>query len=118
MIVVSNVTTLKKRVDFLRIAKSPRKVVTAGLVLQCAARPDQIEAQSIRTGLVVSKKLGNAVARNRIKRRYRALIRDIFPSLAQTGFDYVIMGKKSALDRPYSNLGKDMRYALHTIHES
>ena len=110
---------LKNRKDFVRTAKTGKKVVTSGLVLQTVVIPDDVQNQErpatsfIRVGFTATKKLGGAVIRNRIKRKLRALVDAIFMDHAISGIDYVIIGRKSALSRPYAKLEKDLKYALH-----
>jgi ribonuclease P protein component len=81
---------LKKRTDFLRAARA-RKVVLPGFILQIRTRNDQ--DPSIRVGFTCSKKVGNAVARNRAKRRLRELARLVLPQHGKTGHDYVLIGR-------------------------
>ncbi|WP_408636662.1 ribonuclease P protein component [Parvularcula mediterranea] len=65
-----------------------------------------------RVGLTVTKKLGGAVQRNRIKRRLRAAVRDIFPLEAQPGHDYVILARGKAATRDFPDLLDELRGAL------
>lgn len=104
--------TLKKRRDFLRLARRKR-IATAGFVLQM----DRGEADKIRLGFTCSKKVGNAVARNRAKRRLRALAGDIIPLHGQIGHDYVLIGRaeKTAM-LPFAQMQKDLIKALKRIH--
>ena len=108
------IETLKKRPDFLRCAAA-RRQGTAGFMVQALARND--DRPVIRVGFTASKKIGNAVARNRAKRRLRALVRDLMPSLGQAGWDYVIVAKPSAtIDRDFAALKSDLTAALIAIH--
>lgn len=111
------VTTLKKRSDFQRIQSSSLKIATKSLVLY-AAPANHNEEKTLRVGLTITKKVGNAVIRNRIRRRFRVLTRRVMPSLAPEGFDYVVIGRKAAIDREFSGLEKDLRYALHTLQKT
>ena len=76
---------LKQRADFLRVAGTRRKTAVAGLVLQGAERPvtDKTAAADIGLGFTVTKKVGNAVIRNRAKRRLRAAAAEIMPRCAK-----------------------------------
>lgn len=103
------VTTLKKRADFVRIANKGSKAAALGLVLQVG----EAETADIRIGYTVTKKLGGAVIRNRIKRRLRAAAREVIPTCAAPK-DYVLIGRKAALHRPFEGLVKDLKYTLHT----
>ena len=80
---------LKQRKDFLRLAHAKR-VHSTSFVLQARGRGD---TQVLRVGFTCSKKVGNAVARNRAKRRLRETARLILPRFGQVGHDYVFIGR-------------------------
>ena len=105
--------TLKKRRDFLRAARGGVKSVTDGLILQ--VRPNA-EAESaaggIRVGFTVSRKVGNAVARNRARRRLRAAAERVLRKGAQRGRDYVLIGRRVTVSRPFAALVEDLERAL------
>lgn len=107
--------TLRKRADFLRAA-SARRQGTAGFLLQGRDRADGDPA--IRLGFTASKKIGNAVMRNRAKRRLRALAREILPPLAKPGWDYVLVARPEAtVTRDFAHLRDDLRSALASVHQ-
>ena len=66
----------------------------------------------MRLGLTVSKKVGNAVVRNRMKRRFRELARAIFPGAGIAGADHVLIGRQSGIERDFGLLGEELRRAL------
>lgn len=70
------------------------------------------EQEFVRVGLTVTKKLGHAVTRNRIKRRLRSAVRDVFPLHALPGHDYVLLARARALTIPYGTLLDELRAAL------
>lgn len=108
------ICTLTKRADFLRAA-SARRMGTGSFLLQ--ARPRGDDTPAIRIGFTASKKIGNAVARNRAKRRMRAVVRDVLPKLGQAGWDYVLVAKPEAtISRDYTDLVADLTRALQQIH--
>ena len=75
------------------------------------------EASGIRVGFTCSKKVGNAVARNRAKRRLREAARAVLPLQGHDGWDYVLIGRAEVTaDRPFEALLGDLRYALRKIH--
>jgi ribonuclease P protein component len=105
---------LQKRADFLKAA-SARRQGTDGFLLQARDRADG-EAQ-VRIGFTASKKIGNAVLRNRAKRRLRALAREVLTDLARPGWDYVLVARPEAtVTRPYAALQGDLEQALRSVH--
>lgn len=108
------VERLKKRADFLRVASVRRKWATPGMVLQAAI--DRSEDRKIaRVGFTVTKKIGNAVIRNRVKRRLRAAAQGIMPLHANAGWDYVLIGRHSTMDRDFGDLQSDLMTALAKV---
>lgn len=111
-------TILQKRADFLRAA-SARRQGTAGFLLQARPRAPGEAAgpDALRVGFTCSKKLGNAVARNRAKRRLRALAREILPRAGRPGWDYVLVGRPEATaSRDFAALREDLAQALLRVH--
>ena len=109
---------LKRRAEFLRVAASRRKWAAPGLILQAAPAEPQDEnasAPTMRVGFTCSKKVGNAVARNRAKRRLRAAAREVLGLEATPRHDYVLIGRTETLRRPYALLLQDLRTALKRV---
>lgn len=106
--------TLKKRADFLRAAQA-RRQGAAGFLLQARNRGDA--SATVRVGFTCSKKLGNAVARNRAKRRLREIARQVLPAAARPGWDYVLVGRPDATaSRDFALLLDDLATALRSVH--
>ena len=107
--------TLQNRPDFLRASRA-RRHATPGFVLQALDRQD--DDPSTRIGYTCSKKVGNAVARNRAKRRLRAIAAEVLPKAARPGWDYVLIGRAgSTADLPYATLCDDLIRALSKLHK-
>ncbi|WP_102106867.1 ribonuclease P protein component [Oceaniglobus roseus] len=107
---------LKKRADFLRAARA-RYRPGPGFVLQARQRAPGEEASGIRVGFTCSKKVGNAIARNRAKRRLREIARLVLPEAGRDGWDYVLIGRKNdTATRDFAALQDDLRTALAQIH--
>ncbi len=106
---------LKVRREFLRAAKG-RKWGTTSAVLQANATMSR-QTDAMRIGFTATKRLGNAVVRNRAKRRLRAAAADVFPELGRPGFDYVLIARPGALTQPYKLLLDDIREALKRVHQ-
>jgi ribonuclease P protein component len=110
--------TLKKRSEFLRV-RSGRRWSSPAFVLEARSRPrDTAGAQNARFGFTVSKQIGGAVVRNRVRRRLRALAAALEPSQVRQGYDYVIIARPAVVARAYRDLRTDLELALTRVHQS
>ncbi len=100
---------LKRRAEFLRVAAKGRKVAAPGLVLQALARMD---AGPARIGFTVTKKVGNAVVRNRTRRRLKEAVRLLLQEAPPSGVDLVLVGREGTRTRRFAALQADLRHAL------
>ena len=103
---------LKRRQDFVAAAKGVYQPMPA-FIVQAVARNDDEPA---RIGFTCTKKLGNAVTRNRIKRRLREAVRLCLPNVVKPGFDYVVIGRPPAENRPFQVLQSDLISAATRLH--
>jgi ribonuclease P protein component len=111
--------TLKTRADFLRVAATRERAVTPGLILQAARQPDGLGCgPSLRVGFTASRKVGNAVIRNRAKRRLRGVAVSILPREGKRGTDYVLIARANTVDRPFEALVADLEAALRRVSHS
>ncbi len=106
---------LKKRRQFLKATHNGKKFVASTMILQTVV---QDEFDGMRLGFTVTKKMGNAVVRNRIRRRLRAVSQMIFSEQGIAGFDYVIVARKSAFDAPFDILKRDLLYLFRLFKKS
>ena len=100
---------MTKRADYLK-ANAGRRAPMPGFVLLVRPRDDGDAA--MRIGITVTKKVGNAVVRNRIKRRFRALAREVLPDRGVIGADHVLIGRGGGLDRDYALMKADLAKAI------
>ena len=105
-------TTIRKRADFLAANRGLR-VSTPGFVLLVRDRKDSNPA--MRVGFTVTKKIGGAVIRNRMKRRFRALAREIVPAKGFAGADHVMIGRAKGIEREFGLLLSELTQALDEL---
>lgn len=107
------ISSIKKREDFLKVSKNGRKFVSSQFVLQSIEN----EFDYLRVGYTVTKKVGNAVVRNKIKRRLKNAVREVVGDNKLLQKDYVLIGRKQAENCDYADLKKSLEYALHKVNK-
>lgn len=113
---MTEIRIIKKRKDFLKVAKQGQKVVQSTLILQAAFNLSP-ELGCCHLGYTATKKLGKAHIRNRTKRRLRAAARVIFGMNGLEGVQYVLIGRYRTADCPFEQLLKEMQHALKKINK-
>jgi ribonuclease P protein component len=108
-----SITIIRKRADFLAANRGLRNA-RAGFVLLTRAN----EGLGKRFGVTVTKKIGNAVVRNRIRRRLKAALTPLSAQLAVPTHDYVVIARQPAFDIPFATLQKDLERALQRVHHA
>jgi len=111
-----NIITLKKRKDFLRVASARCYIATYNVVVQAARHLS--DTDNIYVGYTATKKIGNAVIRNRSKRRLRAVVRDVLEHFALPNVDYILIARDSTHSCKYADLRRDFVYALKKINKN
>src|SRR5262245_25176157 len=102
---------LRQRADFLAAAQGA-KVATTGFVMTARERGDD---GPIRVGFTVSRKVGDAVERNRVRRRLREVVRLTAAASLRSGHDYVLVGRRGALSLPFERMSHDFDQALRRL---
>jgi ribonuclease P protein component len=110
------VDRLKKRADFLRAARGIRRVEGAITLETCPTPQADAAPDHVRIGFTASRKVGNAVIRNRAKRRLRAAASQVLPLLGRSGHDYVLVARGTTVARPFAALVTDITTALKAAH--
>ncbi|MFG1291618.1 ribonuclease P protein component [Xanthobacter versatilis] len=103
---------LRKRRDFLAAAKAERAGATSFLM----QGRDRGDAGTVRVGFTVTKKTGNSVVRNRIRRRLREAVRRVLPDAGRAGFDYVLVAREAALRTPFETLVREIERSVRKVH--
>jgi len=116
---------LKRRAEFLHVAAARKKWAAPGLILQVCPHTqttgqpspssDAAETSSpaaLRVGFTASRKVGNAVKRNRARRRLKAVVGEVLPRHGLPGYDLVLIARPATVDRPYRDLVNDLTAAL------
>lgn len=111
---IQKIFVLSKRQDFLRIAGVKKKWVSNSMIVQQAEMVEQ-DLSRIRVGYTASKKVGNAVRRNRAKRRLREVVRQILWDEGQRGHDYVLIARAAMLDTSFDQLIRDFSWCLKRL---
>jgi len=129
---------LTRREDFLRVAATRRRWVTPAFILQARERSREeppepavgsadsgqashgladrdSTSREVRVGFTVSRKVGKAVVRNRVRRRLRAAVAEVLPTRATPGFDLVLVGRTEAMTRPFERIKRDLEIALGQV---
>ena len=101
--------TLTRRADFLAANAGRRQPMPGFVVL---LRPRDDGDPTMRVGFTVTKKIGNAVVRNRMKRRLRALARELLPTAGEPGADHVLIGRQGGIERDFAALRAELAKAL------
>jgi ribonuclease P protein component len=104
--------SIKNRSDFLA-ANGGLRTTTPGFILLVRDRKDS--DQAMRVGFTVTKKIGGAVVRNRMKRRFRALAREIVPTKGFAGADHVMIGRANGVERDFGVLRDELGQALDRL---
>lgn len=115
---MATVGRLTRRPEFLRVADGRRKWVAPGLILQALERQQPSGAaggNEARVGFTASAKVGNAVARNRARRRLKAAAAEMLPRHGRPATDYVLIARMETLKRPYPALLQDLEAALRRL---
>ncbi|HEV7878186.1 ribonuclease P protein component [Bradyrhizobium sp.] len=102
---------LRQRADFLAVANGPR-ANSAAFVLQSRARGDD---GPVRVGFTVTRKVGTATERNRVRRRLRELVKRLDAISMRPHSDYVLVGRRAALTHDFATMLDDLRSALHRL---
>lgn len=112
---IQTLDRLKKRSDFLSSQGNSRKWVAKGMILLVLRN----DLEKRRFGITVTKKLDkSAVRRNRMKRRLRAVCRDILPKHGVAGTDYILIARQDTATRPYTELKSDLAWCIRKLAES
>ena len=103
---------LKRRTDF-RAAAAGMRATGNAFVLQARQRADEDGA---RVGFTVSRQVGNAVKRNRVRRRLREMVKLASPGSLLAGHDYVLIARQRALETPFADMMRELDAALRRVH--
>ena len=106
---------LVRRSEYLKVARARKYVVTKGLILQFETKDLKVDGTASRVGYTVSKKVGNAVTRNRARRRLKSVVNDVLSSSIEQPLDLVLIGRADTLQCTYDELLEDFRFALKSV---
>ena len=116
--IVNPIQRLVRRSEYLRVARARKYVVTRGLILQFETKDLKTDGSAFRVGYTVSKKVGNAVTRNKARRRLKSVVNDVLSSSSEQPLDLVLIGRADTLHRTYDELLEDFRFAIKSVRTS
>ena len=105
---------LRQRADFLAVANGAR-LASPAFVVQRLPRGDR---GPVRIGFTVSRKVGTSTERNRVRRRLRELVKQLDPAAMRPHSDYVLVGRRTALQRDFATMLDDLRATLHRLEKA
>jgi ribonuclease P protein component len=108
---------LKTRAEFLRVRGGSR-CATPAFVLEARPRVGGVGDPGPRYGFTITKKIGNAVTRNRIRRRLKAALAAMTGPPPPAPHDYVLVARRAAFDIPFATLQKDLERAMQRVHHA
>ncbi|MEJ6594865.1 ribonuclease P protein component [Parasphingorhabdus sp.] len=107
---------IRKRADFVVANRGKRFVTSSFVLLAHRRRVDHaIPAETIRHGITVTKKIGNAVVRNRMKRRFRALLAQVLPGDGIAGVDHIMIGRKADKEADFAAMKAELEKGLRLL---
>ncbi|HET6387757.1 ribonuclease P protein component [Hyphomicrobium sp.] len=117
--VIPILPTLKARSEFLAV-RGGRRSSTPAFLIEMRERPADAKraGDGPRFGFTITKKIGNAVTRNRIRRRLKAAFAADLKQRQLGACDYVVVARHAALDRPYALILGDIGQAMSALHRS
>ena len=111
---MSEMKTIPSRAGFIAARSKGEKALARGLVIQAVS----YESDEWRIGLTATKKIGNAVTRNRARRRMRALAREHLSRLAKPGMDYVLIARHDTATANWQEMGQGLEKAVRYLHRA
>ncbi len=110
------IEVIRKRADFVVANRGKRFVTSSFVLLAHRRRVDHaIPAETIRHGITVTKKIGNAVVRNRMKRRFRALLAQVLPGDGIAGVDHIMIGRKADKEADFAAMKAELEKGLRHL---
>lgn len=115
------IETIKKRSQFLAISQNNISYYSKSTLVLATKTPENENIKtnqnepSVRVGYTITKKIGKAVFRNKCKRRYREIFKQLAPTLAKNNFDYVILARKEILNSDFNQIKSDVKFCLKGI---
>ncbi len=113
--------TIKRSSEFQRVRGGSR-TANPSFVIEARVRPHDAKLAGAtctgpRVGFTITRKIGNAVVRNRIRRRFREVLRGLDPGLLRAGHDYVMVARPGAIEQPFAELRTLIETAVNRVHQ-